>query len=171
MRTPEKPNLFDGFDDWREKKEGNRQAAYENKVCKKLLLRKFRNDTEELAKWTKVIKDTDMPLAAVQDLFSPMRLYTHRLQSWDVHSLFREASLQNHPIWQEFAKVIDDCSAAYPDHYPAMVFYNSAIAQDMVIHTCMDGRHPCGFFRLIRASKSGEGGVVIDTLDGFIEGI
>ena len=50
-----------------------------------------------------------------------------------------------------------------------MIFYNSVINQDMVIHTGVNTKLPLGYFRLVRSSTSGDGGVAIDTLDGFLE--
>lgn len=169
MKTPEPHNIFGNFDAFKQRQATNRQSAYENKVCKKIIVRKFKDDASAYSSWMATLKETDEPLAAVQDLFRPMYLYTNRLQSWDIHSLFKDAKLQSHPIWQEFSVIIDDCAKAYPDRIPAMIFYNSVIGQDMVIHTNLTSRCPCGYFRLIRESKSGAGGIVLDTLDGWLE--
>jgi len=62
-------------------------------------------------------------------------------------------------------------AAAFPEGIPALVFYNSVISQDMVIHSGISTSHPAGHFRFIRMSSSGEGGIVVDTLPGFLKAL
>jgi len=147
----------------------NRQIAYENKVCKKIIARRFKDDKNEFLAWTAKLKLSKDPLADVQELFSTVHIFTHRFQSWDLHSLLNTSAVVKSPIWKEFAPIIDECAKSYPDKLPAMIFYNQVINQDMVIHLGLGSRNPPGHFRLVRESNSGEGGVVIDTLDGFLE--
>ena len=41
MKERQEPGFFDSFEEIQRKSETNRQASYENKVCKKILTRFF----------------------------------------------------------------------------------------------------------------------------------
>lgn len=167
MKEREEMGFFDNLEDYTRKREDNRQSAYENKVCRKLVLRLFDRNSSESESWKVRIRDSKDPLAELQELMGRFCVSTHRLQQWSIHDLLGAPSkLASLPIWGEFAERVASCGK---DQIPAMIFYNSVINQDMVIHTGVDTKLPLGYFRLVRSSTSGDGGVAIDTLDGFLE--
>lgn len=167
MKESEKPDFFDTWEEFKQKRETGRQAVYENKICRKLIARLFEQGSSEREYWTSRLEASSEPLADVQDLMNPFCLTTHRLQSWSINDLLGPPTkVLRLPLWQEFAAKVEQCS---PKQIPAMAFYNSVIGQDMIIHTGLDTKMPKGYFRLARTSTSGDGGVVIDTLDGFME--
>jgi hypothetical protein len=167
MKENEKPDFFDTFEEYKQKRENNKQVNYENKVCKKLITRMFEAGSSEREYWSKRLEASSEPLADLQELVDPFCLTTHRLQQWSINDLLGPPTkIYRLPLWEKFAIKVSECS---PQQIPAMVFYNSVIGQDMVIHTGLNTQMPKGYFRLIRASTSGEGGAIIDTLDGFLE--
>ena len=170
MKPREEPSFFDSFEDYNRKRESNRQTSYENKVCRKIVFRLFERGTPDRDAWLAQLEASSEPLAVLQDLLGRFCLSAHRLQNWSINDLLGPPSkLANLPLWKEFAQKVAECSQYYPKQIPAMAFYNSVIGQDMVIHTGLDTTLPNGYFRLMRSSTSGDGGVVIDTLDGFLE--
>lgn len=170
MKPREEPNFFDSFEEYKHKRSNNRQIAYENKVCRKLITRMFEKGSSERDYWMQQLEASSEPLVAIQDITGGFCLTTHRLQQWSINDLLGPpTSLAKLPLWKEFAEKVEQCAAQNPKAIPAMAFYNSVISQDMVIHTGMSASLPNGYFRLIRSSTSGDGGVIIDTLDGFLE--
>lgn len=171
MKPREEPNFFDSLDDYRQKRDSNRQTAYENKVCRKLVSRMFEKGSSEHAYWSERLEASSEPLAELQDVLGRFCLRAHRMQQWSVNDLLGPPSkLAAMPLWKEFAQVVAECSSGRDkSQIPAMIFYNSVIGQDMVIHTATDTKLPNGYFRMVRSSSSGDGGVAIDTLDGFLE--
>lgn len=170
MREREEPSFFDSVEDYNRKRAQNRQVSYENKVCRKLVMRLFERGNPDREAWLAQLEASSEPLVVLQDLLGRFCLSAHRLQSWSINELLGPPSkLANLPLWKEFSERVAECAKYYPDKIPAMAFYNSVIAQDMVIHTGIDTTLPNGYFRLMRSSTSGDGGVVIDTLDGFLE--
>jgi hypothetical protein len=87
------------------------------------------------------------------------------MNSWGMEDLFLRPTKCE--VWNTFANKGNEMAAAFPDTIPALVFYNSVISQDMVIHAGINTPGPVGHFRMIRMSNSGTGGIVIDTLPGF----
>ena len=167
MREREEAGFFDGIEEFERKRETNRQAAYENKVCRKLILRLFEKGSSELESWKLRIGGSDSPLLELQDVMGRFCLSANRLQRWSINDLLAPpAKLKGLPLWGEFAEKVATCGKG---QIPAMIFYNSVVEQDMVIHTGVDTTLPNGYFRLIRSSSSGDGGIAIDTLDGFLE--
>lgn len=170
MKPREEPGFFDSYEEYSRKRDNNRQTVYENKVCRKLVNRLFEKGNPDREAWLAQLEASREPLAVLQDLMGRFCLSTHRLQSWSINDLLGPPSkLANLPLWKEFGQKVAECAQYYPNQIPAMVFYNSVICQDMVIHTGLDTTLPNGYFRLMRSSTSGDGGVVIDTLDGFLE--
>ena len=170
MKDREKLGFFDGFEAYKQKRETNRQTSYENKVCKKIITRLFRDDATERATWMTRLEDSNEPLAELQHLISGFCLGTNRIQIWSINDLLGPpAKLAALPLRKEFSDQVAACSKEDKTQIPAMAFYNSVIAQDMVIHIGLATKMPNGYFRLVRSSTSGDGGVVIDTLDGFLE--
>mgnify|MGYP003335539760 CR=1 FL=1 len=170
MKPREEPNFFDSFEDYKHKRDNNRQIAYENKVCRKIVMRMFEKGSSERNYWIEQLEASSEPLAAIQDLLGTFCLTTHRLQQWSINDLLGPpASMSKLTLWKEFAEKVAQCASENPKGVPAMAFYNSVIGQDMVIHTGMTTCMPNGYFRLVRSSTSGDGGVIIDTLDGFLE--
>lgn len=166
MKERQEPGFFDSFEEIQRKSETNRQASYENKVCKKILTRFFEKGSSELSAWQEQIGASSEPLSDLQDLMGDFWLTSHRFQSWSINELLASpGKLAKHPIWVEFSERVACCPKGKTS---AMLFYNSVVGQDLVIHTDLNTRNPNGYFRMIRSSTSGEGGVVIDTLDGFI---
>lgn len=166
MKPRKNPKLFDSMESFKARSQENRQAAYENKVCKKIVNLLFKDSLEEFTEWTANIKRSDTPLLEMQSLFEPFALRSHRMDSWNMNDLFLRPS--KCLVWKTYAYKGGELTAAFPDHIPALVFYNSILSQDMVIHAGIDTSSPIGHFRLIRMSNSGEGGIVIDTLPGFL---
>jgi len=170
MKERQEPSAFDNFEAFHKIREGNRQNAYENKICRKLLKRLVTKNSPDCAYWEERILDSHEPLAELQELFYPFRLYSQRLQTWSINDLLKAPSkLLKTPLWQEFAIVLDQCQRTHKDLVPAMIFYNSAIGQDMVIHVGENVTPPDGHVRIVRTSSSGEGVVIIDTLEGFLK--
>jgi hypothetical protein len=169
MKKREEPTVYDSFERFKQLQETNRQNAYQNKVCRKLVNRLFPKGTEDRDYWSNKLEASSEPLAELQDVLYPFRLYTHRMQSWSVNDLLKAPDkIIKVPLWQEFATIVTDCLSSNKDLIPAMVFYNSSIEQDMVMHLADTVKPPNGYTRLVRTSSSGEGSVVIDTLDGFM---
>lgn len=167
MKERQESGFFDSFSDYCAKRETNRQSAYENKMCRKLVTRLFEKGSPELDAWKQRLEASSEPLAELQDLFGHFWITTHRLQDWSINDLLGSpAKLAKHPLWQEFAEKVAVCPKG---QIAAMIFYNSVIGQDMVIHTGTSTCMPNGYFRLVRSSSSGDGGVVIDTFEGFLE--
>lgn len=169
MKRREEPTVFDSFERFKQLQETNRQNAYQNKVCRKLINRLFPKGSEDREYWSKKLEASSEPLAELQDVLHPFRMYAHRMQSWSVNDLLKAPDkIIKVPLWQEFSTVVDDCMKTSRNLIPAMVFYNSAIEQDMVLHLADHIKPPNGYTRLMRTSSSGDGSVVIDTLDGFL---
>jgi len=169
MKERQELNFFDSLSNYHKKQEINRQSAYENKICKKLITKFFDEGSPELDVWRERLEASSEPLAELQDLFGQFWITTHRLQRWSINDFLKSPTkLERHPLWKEFAKKVAVCQKG---QIPAMVFYNSVINQDMVIHTGISTRMPNGYLRLVRSSSSGDGGVVIDTLEGFLKTI
>lgn len=170
MKERQEPSAFDNFEEFKEIKANNRLAAYENKVCRKLSTRLFERGSEEQAHWQAKLAASSTPLADLQEALHPFKLYSHRPQSWNIHDLFKATGkLMQIPLWQEFAAIVDDCTLKHKGTIPGMLFYNSVLAEDMVMHVGAHLTPPMGYMRLMRTSSSGEGTVVIDTLNGFME--
>lgn len=170
MKERQEFSAFDNFDGFKKIAESNRQNAYENKICRKLLKRLVDKNSEDYGYWENRLKESDEPLMDMQELFHPFRLYSQRLQTWSINDLLKSPSkLLKTPLWQEFAIVLDQCQRLHKDVVPAMVFYNSAIGQDMVIHIGETLAPPDGHVRIMRTSSTGEGVVIIDTLEGFLK--
>jgi len=170
MKERQEPSAFDNFEQFKEIKANNRLAAYENKVCLKLINRLFESGSDEYTYWKKKLTASSTPLADLQEALHPFKLYSHRPQTWNIHDLFKTAGkLMQIPLWQEFAQVVDDCAHKHKGSIPGMLFYNSVLAEDMIMHVGSHLTPPNGYMRLMRTSSSGEGTVVVDTLDGFIE--
>jgi len=168
MEKDEKPNFFDTFEEYKQKRNNSRQIAYENKVCRKLITRMFEKGSEDKTYWSKRLEASSEPLAELQELVNPFCLSTSRLQQFSINDLLGSTTkVAQLPLWQAFAEKIALCGNS--KQITAMVFYNSVISQDMVIHTGLNTQMPKGYFRLMRTSTSGDGGVIIDTLDGFLE--
>jgi hypothetical protein len=170
LKQRDEPNFFDGIRRYSEKRETNRQASYENKVCRKLINRVFQGDPEEKAAWLERLERSDEALMELEELLHPYALKANRVQSWSINDLVgHPRRLDSMPLWEEFARCV--ASSGAPGRFPAMFFYNSVIEQDMVIHTNLASRMPKCHFRLVRTSSSGDGGVVVDTMDGFLESV
>tara|TARA_Y100000034_G_C6899045_1_gene415167 strand:+ start:1800 stop:2309 length:510 start_codon:yes stop_codon:yes gene_type:complete len=167
MKSRQNPSPLDGFEAFKKVSQENRQIAYENKVCKKILKLKFQEDDDGYTEWYSRIRNHSEPLLEMQPLFSHYALRSFRLESWGFEDLLLRPT--KCPVWKVFASEGAELQEAFPDLYPAMVFYNSAIQQDMVIHSNYDSMEPKGHFRMIRLARSEEGGVVVDTLAGFVE--
>ena len=166
MRERQEPGFFDSLDELQNKRENNRQASYENKIAKKLLNRLVDKESSEFSAWKAQLEASSEPLAELQDLVGHFWITAHRFQNWSINELLcGPEKLAKHPIWQEFSDKVACCPKGM---VPAMLFWNSAVQQDLIIHTDMATRNPNGYFRLVRSSSSGEGGVIIDTLEGFI---
>jgi len=167
MKERQESEFFDSLSNFYEKQEINRQSAYENKICKKLIAKLFDQSSPEFDVWRERLEASSEPLAELQDLFGQFWITTHRLQDWSINDLLKSPTkLDRHPLWKEFAKKVAVCQKG---QIAAMIFYNSVIGQDMVIHTGISTRMPDGYFRLVRSSSSGDGGVAIDTLEGFLK--
>jgi hypothetical protein len=169
MKSRENPSAFDSFDEFKEIRESNRQNAYENKVCRKLVARMFPKGSEDREYWVKRLEASREPLVELNEVLEPFRLHSKRMQSWSINDLLKNSEkIMKSELWQEFAVVIDNCAKITPMPIPAMIFYNSAIEQDMVLHTASDLAPPKGYARIVRTSSSGDGVVVLDTLEGFM---
>jgi hypothetical protein len=166
MKPRKSPNPFENLKEFKDRSQENRQAAYENKVCKKILRNLFKDNAESLSLWETRIKRSETPLLEMQSLFEPFTVRSHRMNTWGMNDLFLRPTKCE--VWQTFVSKGGELFAAFPDHIPAILFYNSTLGQDMVIHTGVATENPTGHFRLVRASKSGQGGVVVDTLSGFL---
>jgi hypothetical protein len=168
LKQRDEADFFDGVRRLSEKRDTNRQASYENKVCRKLVGRIFHDDPVEKASWTERMERSEEPLTELEDLLHPYVLKANRVQSWSLNDLVcRPKALDSMPLWEEFARCVASCGA--PGRFPAMFFYNAVIGQDMVMHTNIGAKAPRGYFRLVRTSSSGDGGVVLETMDGFLE--
>jgi len=167
MKPRQNPNPFESFEGFKARSQENRQAAYENKVCKKIVGLLFEDSTEEYLDYIQVLKRSENPLLELQPLFEPFVLRAHRMNSWGLEDLLLRPTKCE--VWKTFALKGGEMASAFPGHVPALVFYNSVISQDMVIHAGISTSNPTGHFRFIRMSSSGEGGVVLDTLPGFIK--
>ena len=169
MKNREQPSAFDSFERFKEISETNRQNAYENKVCRKLLNRMFPKGSEDREYWVKRLEASSEPLVELNEALEPFRLHSKRVETWSLNDLLKSPDkIMKSGLWQEFAQVIDNCKKIHPQLIPAMIFYNSAIEQDMVLHIGSDLTPPKGYTRLVRTSKSGEGTVILDTLEGFM---
>lgn len=169
MKEREKPTAFDSFDRFKEISETNRQNAYENKICRKLLNRMFPKGSEDREYWVNRLEASSEPLVELNEALEPFRLHSKRMQTWSINDLLKNPEkIMKSEVWQEFAKVIDNCTKIHPKLIPAMIFYNSTIEQDMVMHIASDLTPPKGYARIIRTSSSGDGTVVLDTLEGFM---
>ena len=169
MKDREKLTAFDSFERFKEISETNRQTAYENKVCRKLLNRMFPKGSEDREYWANRLEASSEPLAELNEALEPFRLYSRRMQSWSINDLLKNPEkIMKSEVWQEFALVLANCTKIHPQLIPAMIFYNSAIEQDMVIHVASDLAPPKGYARIVRTSSSGDGTVVLDTLEGFM---
>jgi hypothetical protein len=169
MKERENPSAFDSFARFKEISETNRQNAYENKVCRKLLNRMFPKGSEDREYWAKRLEASSEPLAELNEALEPFRLYSKRMQSWNINDLMKNSEkIIKSELWQEFAMVLANCTKIHPKLIPAMIFYNSAIEQDMVMHIASDLTPPKGYARIVRTSSSGDGTVVLDTLEGFL---
>tara|TARA_Y100000310_G_scaffold319977_1_gene375905 strand:- start:298 stop:807 length:510 start_codon:yes stop_codon:yes gene_type:complete len=166
MKPRKTPDPFENLQKFKDRSQENRQAAYENKVCKKIIGILFTNDTDAYNEHMQVIKRSDTPILELQPLFEPFALRTHRMNSWGMEDLLLRPTKCE--VWSTFAKRGGEMAAAFPGSIPALVFYNSVISQDMVIHAGISTSNPAGHFRFIRVSSSGEGGIVVDTLLGFL---
>ena len=167
MKPRQTPNPFENLDSFKARSQENRQAAYENKVCKKILGLIFDHDTDEYTEYMQILKRSETPILALQSLFEPFTLRTHRMNSWGMEDLFLRPTKCE--VWNTFINRGSEMAAAFPDCIPALVFYNSVISQDMVIHAGIHTPSPIGHFRLTRMSNSGTGGIVVDTLPGFLK--
>lgn len=169
MKEREELSAFDSFEKFKEIRETNRQNAYENKVCRKLLNRMYPKGSEDREYWVKRLEASSEPLAELNEVLEPFRLYSKRMESWNINDLLKNPEkIVKSEVWQEFAKTINNCTKIYPKLIPAMIFYNSAIEQDMVLHVAADLAPPKGYARIVRTSSSGEGTVILDTLEGFM---
>jgi len=170
MKERQEPSPFDDFDAMQALRGVNRQNAYENKVCRKIVSRMFAKGSDDHAFWMDRLGESSTPLADMQELFEPFHVQSHRMNSWSVNDLLApQSKLLAIPLWQEFAKTMDLVHEIDPKAIPAMVFYNSVIGQDLVLHAGIDTRSPAGYFRMVRMAPSKDGGVVLDTLDGFLK--
>jgi len=167
MKPKQSPNPFENLEDFKARSQENRQAAYENKVCKKILGLLFKNDVDEHTKWITVIGKSETPILEMQDIFEPFALRSHRMNSWGLQDLFLRPTKCE--VWNTFATKGEELFSAFSDHIPALVFYNATLSQDMVIHSGIDTPSPVGHFRLTRMSNSGTGGIIVDTLPGFLK--
>ena len=87
MKEREEPNFFDGLEEMREKRESNRQAAYENKVCRKIIFRIYDKGDPEREYWNSRLEASSEPLAEIQDLLGKFCVRTHRMQQWSINDL------------------------------------------------------------------------------------
>jgi len=166
MKPQKSPNPFENLDTYKARSQENRQVAYENKVCKKIINLVFADSEDESLEWGARIKRSETPLLELQPVFEPFTLRAHRMDSWGMNDLLLRPNKCE--VWKTFANVGGELAAAFPDHIPALLFYNSALSQDMVIHAGIDTSNPVGHFRCIRMANSGVGGIVVDTLPGFL---
>tara|TARA_Y100000310_G_scaffold198091_1_gene198131 strand:- start:432 stop:941 length:510 start_codon:yes stop_codon:yes gene_type:complete len=169
MKPRKSPSPLDGLDAFKKIAEGNRQIAYENKVCKKILKLLFQDDESNYTTWYNRIKHSSEPLLEMQPLFEPYSVRSFRLQSWGFEDLLLRPT--KCPVWKEYREMGSEMSEAFPDLNPAVVFYNGALQQDMVIHNNTLAADAIGNFRMTRMSNSGAGGIVIDTLAGFVNSL
>jgi|TARA_Y100000004_G_C8939596_1_gene423593 hypothetical protein len=167
MKPRKESNPFEGLQGFKDRQQENRQAAYENKVCKKIIRMLFEDDEQQYADYTALIKRSETPLLELQPVFEPFAVRSHRMNSWGFQDLFLRPSKCE--VWNTFAQKGGELAAAFPDHIPALIFYNSAIEQDMVVHAGISTKSPPGHFRLMRNSNSESGGIVVDTLPGFLK--
>lgn len=170
MKPRKTLTAFDSFDKYKELQELNRQASYENKICKKLIGRLFAAGSDTRRYWNDKLLVSKEPLMELQELIPLFRLKAHRVQRWNIHDLLQPPEkLNKMELWQEFTEVLSESLIKNPELIPAMAFYNSVIAEDMVMHVGAHLKPPKGYTRIMRTSTSGEGVVVLDTLDGFLE--
>ena len=169
MKPRQNPNPFESFEGFKARSQENRQASYENKVCKKIAGLLFESDTGDYLDTMQAIKRSETPLLELQPLFEPFTLRAHRMNSWGMEDLLLRPTKCE--VWKTFETKGSELAAAFPEHIPALVFYNSVISQDMVIHSGISTSNPTGHFRFIRMSSSGEGGIVVDTLPGFLKAL
>ena len=167
MKPRKESSPFEGLGAFKARSQENRQVAYENKVCKKIIKLLFETDEEESLKWTYIIKKSETPLLEFQPIFEPFAVRSHRMNSWGLHDLFLRPSKCE--VWNTFSQKGGELAAAFPKQIPALLFYNAALEQDMVIHAGINTSPPPGYFRLIRNSTSESGGIVLDTLPGFLK--
>lgn len=161
--------IFGDLDDFRKRRDQNRQDAYGKKVFAKLC-RRLLSDPVDQENMIKEGESAEQPLSLLDDYVAPFKLYSFRFQKWDLNQFMSAPNnLLKSPVFGEMASVMQDCYTAYPDRIPALFFYNSVLAKDMVMHAGIHTRNPIGFFRLLREASSGEGGVVVDLFDGFLE--
>lgn len=134
------------------------------------MARMFSKDSEDRDYWLKRIGASSEPLSDLNEKLEPFRLHSVRMQSWSINDLLKAPSkIVKNPVWKEFAVIVEQTSRNYPNLIPAMIFYNSVIEQDMVLHAGSHLNPPNGYARIVRTSSSGEGTVIIDTLEGFME--
>tara|TARA_Y100000034_G_C6789755_1_gene353528 strand:+ start:88 stop:594 length:507 start_codon:yes stop_codon:yes gene_type:complete len=165
MKPQKSPNPFEGLDAFKARSQENRQSAYENKICKKIINSLF-SDEEEMLEWEARIKRSNTPLLELQPALEPFAVRSHRMNTWGMNDLLLRPNKCE--VWKTFADKGGELAAAFPDHIPALLFYNASIKQDMVIHAGISTSSPVGHFRCIRMSNSGTGGIIIDTLPGFL---
>lgn len=163
----DEPGFFDNFDSYREKLAKRRKNAYADKLARKLLKLMFDKDSDTFAELETQIKENEYPLDVLDDYLTPFQLTAAGVQSWDLCQMLKMKpnALMRLPLWEAFGKHIASCPKG---KVPAMAFYNSLLELEMVIHTCVNKSAPAGQFRLVRSSTSGDGGIVIDTLEGFV---
>ena len=107
MREREEPSFFDSNEDYNRKRNNNRQAVYENKVCRKLINRLFEKGNPDRDAWLAQLEASSEPLTVLQELMGRFCLSTHRLQSWSINDLLGPPSkLANLPLWKEFAQKV-----------------------------------------------------------------
>ena len=167
MKSRKTPNPFENLDAYKSRSQDNRQAAYENKVCKKILKLMFSDGEDEALEWGARIKRSETPLLELQPIFEPFSVRSHRMDSWGMNDLLLRPSKCE--VWKIFVKKGGELALAFPDRIPALLFYNSSLSQDMVIHAGINTPNPVGHFRCIRLSSSDKGGIVVDTLPGFLK--
>ena len=167
MKSRKTSSPLDGLKEFKETSEENRQIAYENKVSKKIVTKLLRDDKHGYTYWEQILKTTVDPLLTLQGLVPQYSLRSFRLEKWGINDLYLRPT--KCPVWAEYLRVGTEMGEAFPDAHPALVFYNATLSQDMVIHNNIDATPPKGYFRMVRVANSGEGGVVVDTLPGFLE--
>jgi len=162
----ESTNPWEGIEEYSARAEKNRVSAYENKLVKKILTN-LKGSNQELAEeLTNLVKHSETPLLDIEHLFAPFKLYPYKTIPLDLNSFFKSSSKSK--LLTKFSEVVKENRQVHPDSIPAMAFFVQDLG-DLVIHTGVGvGDHPSAFSRLIRRSTSGDGGFVVDSLNGFL---
>lgn len=159
---------FDNIETIRRKQDSNRRKLHEEKLALKIINRKFVDNPNDLNTWTNEVKETDYPLALLDDLLDGFKLYA-------VETVENLTTLLKTPtkttLWKEYAETLLDVDIVAPGSHAALVFpmnLSNGNKKDFVIHNRLELSPPSGEFRIMRVASTGMGGIIIDTFTGFL---